>query len=59
MVKPTNVTEIRSFLGLTGYHQRFVKIFSKIASPLINLLKKVNKFEWIEKCERAFQELRQ
>jgi len=56
--RPTNVTEIRSFLGLAGYHRRFVKDFSKIALPLTNLLKKANKFEWIEKCERAFQELR-
>jgi len=57
--KPTNVTEIRSFLGLATYYRRFVKDFSKIASPLTNLLRKVNKFEWIEKCERAFQELKQ
>ena len=27
--KSTNVTEIRSFLGLAGYHQKFVKDFSK------------------------------
>jgi len=55
--KPTNVTEIRSFLGLAGYYRRFIKDFLKIASPLTNMLKKVNKFEWTEKCERVFQEL--
>jgi len=58
-LRPTNVTKIRSFMGLAGYYRRFVKDFSKIASPLINLLKKANKFEWTEKCEKAFQELRQ
>jgi len=56
--RPTNVVEIRSFLGLAGYYRRFVKDFSKIASPLTNLLKKANKFEWTERCEKAFQELR-
>lgn len=32
-----NVFEIRSFLGLAGYYQRFVKDFSKLAGPLTNL----------------------
>jgi len=50
MVKANNVTEIKSFLGLVDYYRRFVKDFSKIASPLRNLLKKVIIFEWIEKC---------
>jgi len=57
--RPTNVSKIRSFLGLAGYYQRFVKDFSKITSPLTNLLKKAIKLEWITKCEREFQELRQ
>jgi len=51
--------EIRSYLGLAGYYRRFVKDFSKIASALTNLLKKTTKFEWTEKCEKAFQKLRQ
>jgi len=56
--RPTNVTEVRSFLGLAGYYRKFVKDFSKIASLLTNLLKKVVKFEWTNKCEEAFQELK-
>jgi len=52
--RPTNVTEIRSFLGLAGYYRRFIKDFSKIASPLTNLLRKVNIFKWTEEYERAF-----
>ena len=58
-LRPTNIIEIRSFRGLAGYYQRFIKDFSRIASPLTNLLKKPNKFEWTKKCDKALQELRQ
>ena len=34
---PTNVTKVRSFMGLLGYYQRFVKGFSKIANPITEL----------------------
>ena len=55
---PTNVTKVRSFLGLAGYYRRFVKNFSRIAQPITNLMKKTTKFQWDEKCEAAFQELK-
>ena len=38
-VRPTNVSEIRSFVGLASYYRRFVKGFSSIASQLTNLTK--------------------
>ncbi|KAL5583507.1 hypothetical protein UlMin_015949 [Ulmus minor] len=56
---PTSVTEIRSFLGLAGYYRRFVEGFSSLAAPLTALTKKEKKFEWTDKCERSFQELKQ
>jgi len=34
----TNVAEIRSLWGLVGYHRKFVKDFSKIASNMTNSL---------------------
>ncbi|KAL5567930.1 hypothetical protein UlMin_024505 [Ulmus minor] len=55
---PTSVTEIRSFLGLAGYYRRFVEGFSKIAAPLTTLTRKGKKYEWTEKCDESFQELK-
>jgi hypothetical protein len=55
---PTNPTEVRSFLGLAGYYRKFVEGFSSIAKPMTLLLKKDKKFEWTDKCEESFQELK-
>ena len=55
---PKSVTKIRSFLGLVGYYRRFVEGFSKIAAPLTALTRKGKKFEWTQKCEENFQELK-
>jgi hypothetical protein len=41
---PTIVRQIRSFLGLVGYYQRFILDFSRIAKPITELLKKEAKF---------------
>ena len=46
--KPKNSTELRSFFCLLGYYCRFVQNFSKIATPLFNLTKKVTSYEWME-----------
>ncbi|KAL0416074.1 UNVERIFIED_CONTAM: Retrovirus-related Pol polyprotein from transposon [Sesamum latifolium] len=37
---PSDVHDLRSFLGLANYYRRFVKSYSKIARPMIDLLKK-------------------
>jgi len=57
--RPTNVTEIRSFLGLAGYHRRFIEGFSTIAIPMTRLTRKGTKWEWTRECEESFQKLKQ
>ena len=55
---PRNFTEVRSFLGLAGYYRRVVKGFSIIASPLTKLLRKGVMFEWSDKCQNSFEQLK-
>jgi hypothetical protein len=56
---PTTVTEIRSFLGLARYYQRFIEGFSKIAKPMTSLLEKGREFMWHEKCQESFDQLKE
>ncbi|CAA0817688.1 Uncharacterized mitochondrial protein AtMg00860, partial [Striga hermonthica] len=55
---PRSPSEVRSFLGLAGYYRRFIEGFSKIALPLSQLTRKSVKFEWTDRCEASFQELK-
>ncbi|WVZ83914.1 hypothetical protein U9M48_031009 [Paspalum notatum var. saurae] len=56
--QPTNVSEVRSFIGLAGFYRRFIGGFAKIAKPMTALQKKGARFEWTEACEKSFQELK-
>nr|GEY14192.1 reverse transcriptase [Tanacetum cinerariifolium] len=56
--RPKIVTEIRSFLGLAGYHRRFVEGFSRLALTLTKLMRKGEKFVWDEEREKSFEELK-
>ena len=56
--RPKSVFEIRSFLGLARYYRRFMEVFSRIAEPMTRLNRKEVKFEWDDRCEEAFQELK-
>nr|XP_027068970.1 uncharacterized protein LOC113694266 [Coffea arabica] len=56
---PASVREVRSFLGHAGFYRRFLKDFSKIGAPLFQLLQKDVTFEFNDKCEKAFDKLKE
>jgi len=56
--QPNNLKDVQRFLGLCNYYRRFVKDFAKIAKPLHNLTRKNIKFNWNNKCEESFSELK-
>ncbi|XP_078166211.1 uncharacterized protein LOC144560859 [Carex rostrata] len=58
MLTPTNVKEVRSFLGHAGFYRRYIKDFSGIARPLSNLTMKDAPFDFNENCQDAFLKIK-
>ncbi|GJU20273.1 putative reverse transcriptase domain-containing protein [Tanacetum coccineum] len=55
---PKNATEIRQFLGLTGYYRRFIEGFSKIPKSMTKLTqKKVKAENFIVYCDASHKGL--
>lgn len=62
--RPTNVTEVRRFIGLCSWYRRFIKEFSTLMSPINDLIKgkgriKKQKIEWTLEAEQSFLRIKQ
>ena len=64
---PKTETELRGFLGLTGYYRSFVSGYAKIATPLHALLhkdesgkarKRARQINWNPEADQAFERLK-
>ena len=58
LAAPTNAKGIAKLLGHTGWYRELIPGYAKIALPITKLLRKDVKFEWMEACQQAFNELR-
>lgn len=60
-LQPVTKTDMRAFLGLTGYYRRFVHRYAEIAAPLTDTLTgvKPDKIVWTEKELQAFEQLKE
>jgi hypothetical protein len=55
---PRSATDVLRFNGFCNFYRRFIRNYSKIVTPLINLTKKNAPFNWTRSCEDAFQLLK-
>jgi len=56
---PKSMKDVQKFLGLANYYRRFVKDFAKIAKPLHETMRKDKKWNWGERQQKAFKELKE
>ncbi|GBG64960.1 hypothetical protein CBR_g48709 [Chara braunii] len=56
--EPTNTTDVRSFMGLAGYYQRFITGYSRIAAPMTRLQSPKVPFVFDDDARRSFQALK-
>ena len=56
--RPTNVKEMRGFLGLAGYYRRFIDRFSARTVPLTELTKTTQPFRWTAAAQTAFEDVK-
>ncbi|KAJ0182603.1 hypothetical protein K1T71_001972 [Dendrolimus kikuchii] len=55
---PSDITQLRSFLGFINYYAKFIPNLSTLLHPLHKLLKKNKIWVWSQECDKAFQSVK-
>lgn len=58
LAQPSDVKEVRSFLGMANYYRQCVPNFAAVADPLTDLTRKHSRWTWTEKHQEAFDVLK-
>ena len=56
---PKCVKDVQKFLGLANYYCRFIEGFAAVARLLHDMVKKDKKWDWTERQEKTFKELKE
>ena len=55
--RPQTKKQVRSFLGLVGYYQRFIPGYATLASPMNDVMTLPDRVRWTDEAEAAFRTL--
>lgn len=56
---PKTQKNVRQFLGKINFYNEYVSNIAIILDPLHNLLRKNQKFIWWDRCQKAFEKMKQ
>jgi len=56
--RPRNTKEVKRFLGIANYFRRLIKNYSKRSAQLRELMAKDKAFEWLDRQETSFCDIR-
>ena len=56
--RPKTALQVSKFTGFVNYHREFIQGLAETMKPLYALTKPKAPFEWTERCEHAFQQLK-
>ncbi|XP_011859199.1 PREDICTED: uncharacterized protein K02A2.6-like [Vollenhovia emeryi] len=59
MPRPRNISDVRAFVGMINYYNKFIRNLSSILQPLNILLHKNTRFIWGEVQEKAFRKAKE
>ena len=57
--RPTDKTEVKAFLGLTGFLRRFIRSYAEVTAPLNMLYEKSRVYKWTSAAEKSFNALKE
>ena len=52
---PTNLKQLRGFLGLSNFFRRFIQGYAALCAPMSKLLRSTVIWDWSADCEKSFQ----
>ncbi|CAK1580756.1 unnamed protein product [Parnassius mnemosyne] len=58
MPHPTNISELKSFLGMVNFYGKFIKNLSAHTTPLYDLLKRGKHWRWTMSHTKCFNKIK-
>ena len=56
---PTDVSELRSFLGMVSHYGKFIKFLADLSAALNHLLRKEERWCWTQNCQYSFVRIKE